>query len=272
MRILKPFVFLVTAAVVATLTACTTVPETGRPQLLLIDPAQETQMGFQAFQEIKRKEPIVKQGAQVKRLRRVGKRIASAVELRHPEKVRHAKWEFVLFKDPNNANAFALPGGKVGVYTGMLPITKNEAGLATVIAHEIAHVIARHGAERMSQSKLVEVGGSVLSGALGGKSQTTHDLVMQAYSLGTQVGIMLPYSRTQESEADHLGLSYMARAGYDPQEAIAFWQRFSEHNREHGDKQPEFLRTHPLDRTRIAQLRRQMPKALQEYRQAKSRR
>lgn len=266
MRILKRFVFLVTAAMVAILAACTTVAETGRWQLLLIDPAQETRLGFQAFQEMKRKEPIVSTGAQVNLLQRVGKRIAAVAP------VPHAQWEFVLFKDPNNPNAFALPGGKVGIYTGLLPITRNEAGLATVIAHEIAHVTARHGAERMSQSVLVDVGGSVLSEALGEGAKATHDMVMQAYSVGTKVGVMLPYSRTQESEADHLGLLYMARAGYDPREAIAFWQRFSDHGRKRGGKPPEFLSTHPLDRTRIARIRDLMPRALQEYQQARSRR
>ena len=144
MRILRPFVFVVTAALVATFAACTKVPETGRSQLLLISPAQETQMGFQAFQGMKRKQPVVSKGAQVKQLQRVGRRIASVVPMPY------AKWEFVLFKDPKNPNAFALPGGKVGIYTGILPITKNEAGLATVVAHEIAHVIARHSAERLS--------------------------------------------------------------------------------------------------------------------------
>lgn len=124
----------------------------------------------------------------------------------------------------------------------------------------------------MSQSVLVDVGGSVLSEALGEGAKATHDMVMQAYSVGTKVGVMLPYSRTQESEADHLGLLYMARAGYDPREAIAFWQRFSDHGRKRGGKPPEFLSTHPLDRTRIARIRDLMPRALQEYQQARSRR
>jgi len=265
MRVMKRFVFLVTAVAVATLTACTTAPETGRSQLILIDPAQETKLGFQAFRAMKRKEPIVTSGSQAKRLQRVGKRIAAVA------KVPHAQWEFVLFKDSDSANALALPGGKVGVYTGILPITKNEAGLATVIAHEIAHVTHRHGAERMSQSMLIDVGGSVLSGALG-QNSATHDMVMQAYSLGTKVGVALPYSRTQELEADHMGLLYMARAGYDPWQAVAFWQRFAEYGRKRGSKPPEFLSTHPVDKTRIAALKRLMPKALQEYKRAKARR
>lgn len=258
MRVMKQFVFLVTAVAVATLTACTTAPETGRPQLILIDPAQETKLGFQAFREMKRKEPIVASGSKVKQLQRVGKRIAAVAQ------VPHAQWEFVLFKDPDSANAFALPGGKVGVYTGILPITKNEAGLATVIAHEIAHVTARHGAERMSQSMLIDVGGSVLSGALG-QNSATRDLVMQAYGLGTTVGVALPYSRKQESEADHMGLLYMARAGYDPRQVLAFRTRFAEHGCKRGGEPTEFLSTHPLDRTRIANLTRLMQKAMEAY-------
>ncbi len=264
MHVSKRFVFLVTAVAVATLTTCTTAPETGHSQLILIDSAQEAKIGFQAFREMKRKEPIITSGSQAKRLQRVGKRIAAVV------KVPRARWEFVLFKDPDSANAFALPGGKVGVYAGILPITKNEAGLAAVIAHEIAHVTVRHGAERISQSMLIDVGGSVLSGALGeGVRGFSHDAIMQAYSLGTTVGIALPYSRAQELEADHVGLLYMARAGYDPQQAVAFWQRFTEHGRKRGSKPFEFLSTHPLDKTRIAALKRLLPKARQQYKQAK---
>ncbi len=188
-------------------------------------------------------------------------------------KVPHARWEFVLFKDPDSANAFALPGGKVEVYTGILPITKNEAGLATVTAHKIVHVTARHGAERMSQSILIDVGGSVLSSALGeGAGGFSHDAIMQVYSLGTTVGVALPYSRTQELEADHVGLLHMARAGYDPQQAVAFWQRFAEYDRKRGSKPLGFLSTHPFDKTRIAALKRLMPKARQQYKQAKARR
>jgi len=259
MHILKISFFLVTVAVVVALTACTTLTETGRLQLILIDSAQESKLGFQAFQEMKYRESIVSAGPQMKQLQRVGKWIAAVAKLPH------AQWEFVLFEDPDNVNAFALPGGKVGIYTGILPITKNGAGLATVIAHEIAHVTARHGAERISHGILVDVGGLVLSSALWNRGQDMHDMVMQAYGLGTQVGIALPYSRTQELEADYVGLLYMARAGYDPRQAIAFWQRFAEYNRKHSGKRLEFLSTHPLDNTRIAALKRLIPEVLQEY-------
>lgn len=265
MRLSNIRVYLSIAVAVVILAACATAPETGRSQLLLISPAQEAQMGFQAFHELKSKKPIVSSGANANQLRRVGKRIAAVAP------IPNAQWEFVMFKDGDSANAFALPGGKVGVFTGILPITKNEAGLATVIAHEIAHVTARHGAERMSQSVLIQVGGTALSAALGTDAGITRDIAMQAYSIGTTVGVALPYSRTQESEADHLGLLYMARAGYDPRQAIAFWRRFEAHGRKHGGKPPEFLSTHPLDNTRIANLERLMPKAMDEYELARSR-
>ena len=263
MRITNTFLCLGTAVAVATLAACATAPETGRSQLLLISPAQEAEMGFQAFAQLKSKEPVVTTGRQADQLQKVGRRIARVAP------VPHARWEFVLFKDGDSANAFALPGGKVGVFTGILPITQNEAGLATVIAHEIAHVTARHGAERMSQSMLVQVGGVALSAAIGTDAGITRDVAMQAYSIGTTVGVALPYSRTQELEADHLGLLYMARAGFDPRQAIAFWRRFQEYGRKKGGKPPEFLSTHPLDSTRIAKLESLLPEALAEYERAR---
>jgi len=249
----------------ALLTACASAPETGRSQLLLISPSEEARMGFQAFQKVKQQTPTSRNRVQSRELQQVGRRIASVAHLPH------AQWEFVLFEDPDNPNAFALPGGKVGIYTGMLPITQNEAGLATVIGHEIAHAVARHGAERMSQSVVVQIGGTALSAALGGQSAAARDLAMQAYGIGTTVGVMLPYSRTQELEADHLGLLYMARAGYDPREAVAFWKRFQAYGSKRGGKPPEFLSTHPLDNRRIAQLQKLMPKALAEYERSKGR-
>jgi metalloendopeptidase OMA1, mitochondrial len=251
-----------------TLTGCATAPETGRSQLLLVDSAQETKLGLQAFQDIKAKTPISRDPKKNAELQSVGQRIARVAKLPN------ARWEFVLFDDPKQANAFALPGGKVGIYTGILPVTQNEAGLATVIGHEIAHAAARHGAERMSQSLAVQVGGGVLSAALGasGYGGVSRDVAMQAYGLGTQVGVLLPYSRTQELEADRIGLLYMARAGFDPREAVAFWQRFQAHNTKRAGGTPEFLSTHPLDNNRIAKLKELLPEALAEYERAKGRR
>ena len=265
MRVSKLGLCLTTAAWATMLTACTTAPETGRSQLLLIGTAEEAQLGLDAFQEIKRKTPIVRDGPQAAQVQRVGWRIAAVAP------VPHAQWELVLFQDADNANAFALPGGKIGVYTGILPIAESDAGLATVIAHEIAHVAARHGAERMSRSLLIELGGLALSTALGTDAGITRSVAMEAYNVGTKVGVALPYSRAKESEADHLGLLYMARAGYDPRQAIAFWQRFADYSRKRRDEPLEFLSTHPLDSARIAELERWMPAAVEEYERATSR-
>jgi predicted Zn-dependent protease len=157
------------------------------------------------------------------------------------------------------------------VYTGILPITKDEAGLATVIGHEVAHATAHHGAERMSQQMVAQLGGSAAGAAVSGKSEATQALVGQAYGVASQVGVLLPFSRKQEAEADYIGLLYMARAGYDPAAAVAFWQRFLEYNRQHGGSQGlSFLRTHPLDEQRIQDLKAELPKARGEYEKAKA--
>lgn len=246
------------------LQACATAPETGRRQLLMVDSAQETQLGLSAFEKKKAGTPISRDQQANAQLQSVGKRIASVVRM--PD----ARWEFVLF-DAKEPNAFALPGGKVGVNTGILPITKDDAGLATVVAHEIGHVSAHHGAERMSQGMAMQVGGALLSVAMAaaGYGGPAQDLATNAYGLVGQVGVLLPYSRVQESEADRIGLLYMARAGYDPREAIAFWQRFQAYNsRRGGGRAPEFLSTHPLDETRINQLKEFLPQALAEYQKA----
>lgn len=248
----------------AGLGGCASAPETGRTQLLLTDSAEEARMGLSAFEAVKRTKPISQDRVEQQRLQAVGSRIATTVDLPN------AQWEFVLF-EADEPNAFALPGGKVGVYTGILPITKNDAGLATVLAHEVAHAAARHGAERMSQGVLVQIGGTALSAALGGYSGLTRNLGMQAYRTGTQLGVLLPYSRTHELEADRIGLIYMARAGYDPREAVAFWKRFGAYNAKRGGGRLEFLSTHPLDDNRIAQLERQMPQALAEYERVSNR-
>lgn len=247
----------------AALCGCATVPETGRRQLLAVDPAAEAEIGLRAFEQTKAQTPISANRKETQRLQLVGKRIASVARLPN------ARWEFVLFES-DEPNAFALPGGKVGVYTGILPITRDDAGLATVVAHEIAHASARHGAERMSHGMAVQLGGAVLSGVLGayGVGGAGSDLAMQAYGLGTQVGVLLPYSRTQELEADRIGLLYMARAGYDPRAAVAFWQRFQAYNARQGGRPPEFLSTHPMDSHRIAALQKFMPQAVAEYRRA----
>jgi len=243
------------------LTACATVPETGRSQLLLVGPDEEAQMGFQEFDKLKKTVPISKDAAANVQLQRVGRRIAGVAPLPN------ARWEFVLFDKPDVPNAFCLPGGKVGIYSGILPITRDDAGLATVIGHEVAHAVARHGAERMSEAMLLQLGGQVLEAATSGQSEVSRAALQQAYGIGSTLSVALPHSRQQELEADHLGLLYMARAGYDPREALAFWKRFADYEKKQGGaKQIEFLSTHPLDDKRIAQIESLLPQAEMEYR------
>lgn len=242
----------------ALLTSCATVPETGRRQLLLVSAAQEMQLGLTEFEKIKANTPISKDPAANAMLQRVGHRIAAVAPLPN------AQWEFVLFES-KEANAFCLPGGKVGVYTGILPITQNEAGMATVLAHEVAHAVARHGGERISEGLLIQFGGAVLSEAMKNNPERARSIVLGAYGIGSALGVVLPHSRRQELEADRLGLLYMARAGYDPREALEFWKRFGQYARQHGGQRIEFLSTHPVDSTRIAQIEQLLPQALAQY-------
>lgn len=242
------------------LSGCLTVPETGRRQVMLISTSQEMQLGLSAFQQMKKETPVSRDPAVNAMVQRVGRRIAAVAELPG------AQWEFVVF-DSKQANAFCLPGGKVGIYTGILPITKDEAGLATVIGHEIAHAVARHGAERVSEGILLQTGGGLLGASLSSADPRTQVLVMTAYGIGAKVGRELPHSRGQESEADHIGLIYMARAGYDPAAAVGFWQRFADHSRSQGGGgTPAFLRTHPLDTVRIQQIQHWLPEAKANFR------
>lgn len=243
---------------------CATVPETGRRQLNFIPGAEEQQLGLSSFDQVKKDTPINRDPAINAMMQRVGRRIAAVAPLPN------AQWEFVVF-DSKEANAFCLPGGKVGVYTGILPITGDDNGLATVLGHEISHAVAHHGAERMSEALVIQGGGSLLGAALSGADPRWQSAAMLAYGVGAQVGRELPHSRAQESEADHLGLIYMARAGYDPAGAVAFWRRFADYNRQHGGSQGlAFLRTHPLDEKRIQQLNQWLPEAGQEYARSKA--
>jgi predicted Zn-dependent protease len=238
---------------------CSTVPETGRSQLNLIPATQEVQLGIASFDKMKKEMKVSQDGGLKALVQKVGRRIAAVAPLEN------AQWEFVVF-DSKEANAFCLPSGKVGVYTGIFQIARDEAGLATVIGHEVAHAVARHGTERLSQALLLEAGGSFLGAAFGDSSPRAQAATATVYGLGTQLGLALPHSRMQESEADELGLIYMARAGYDPEAAVGFWERFAAYNQSMGGQTPWFLRTHPLDAKRIQQLRDWMPRAKQEYR------
>lgn len=239
-------------------TSCATVPETGRRQLNLMSSGEEMQLGFSAFEEIKANTPRSTDRAAQAMVEQVGQRISSVANLPG------AQWEFILFES-EEPNAFCLPGGKVGVYTGILPITQDEAGLATVMSHEVAHAVARHGAERISEAMLVQLGAGALAIGLHEEDATTAALIFAAYGIGTTVGRSLPHSRKQESEADYIGLLYMARSGYNPEAALGFWQRFAAYNDAKGGSPVWFLSTHPLDKKRIEQIRKWLPEATREY-------
>ena len=215
------------------------------------------ELGISEFEKMKQSTPVSHDPQMNELVQRVGRKIAAAAN----EDLPNAQWEFVVFDD-NQANAFCLPGGKVGVFKGILPITKDEGGLATVIGHEVAHAAARHGAERMSQALAAQTGGQLLGVALSSADPRVQSLFALAYPIGAQVGVLLPYGRKQESEADRIGLTYMARAGYNPEDAVAFWQRFAAFNESKGGKGgPAFLRTHPVDEVRIEQIQEWLPEA-----------
>lgn len=237
--------------------SCATVPYTHRSQLLLVSESEEAKLGAAAYEEILKKSRIDRDPQINAVVRAVGERIARAVN--KPE----YQWEFTVIDDPKQVNAFALPGGKVAVYTGLLPVAKDEAGLAVVMGHEVAHVLARHGAERMSQGLLLQIGAVGLSVALGGSSPATRDAIFQAYGLGAQVGVLLPFSRSQEAEADHIGMILMARSGYDPAAALDLWKRMEA--KTGGKGPPEFLSTHPSYQTRQQNIEEWLPEARSYY-------
>lgn len=240
--------------------ACETVTVTGRRQLQLISAGEEMQLGLTTFQQILQRSRVSTDPALNALVTRVGSRIAAVAE--RPD----FEWEYRVIED-KQANAFALPGGKIGVYTGILPITRDEAGLAAVLAHEVAHVTARHGGERLSQQLAAQVGVSALgivAGVATGDPGATR-LAAAAFGLGAQYGVLMPFSRAQESEADRIGLIYMAKAGYDPRAARDLWIRMAEASR-NGTRPPEFLSTHPSEETRIKQIEGWLPEALEHYR------
>jgi predicted Zn-dependent protease len=239
------------------LAGCTTVPVTGRHELNFVSADQEMALGLSSFDQLKKDTPINHDPVVNEQVQRVGKRIAEVASKDLPG----AQWEFVVFES-KEANAFCLPGGKVGVYTGLLPITKTDAGLATVLGHEIGHAVAHHGASRMSEQEASQVVGQMLNSGMSTSDSKVQALVSTAYGVTSKVAVELPYSRLQESEADHIGIVYMARAGYDPKEAVAFWQRFSEFNQAQGGSSTlSLLRTHPVDEVRIKQLQGWLPEA-----------
>jgi predicted Zn-dependent protease len=249
------------------LVSCQTVPITERRQLSLIPTETILPMSSAQYNDFLAKNKAIENTPEAEMVKRAGSRIARAVEQYFAQNNLSAElkgyaWEFKLIED-KTANAWAMPGGKVAVYTGILPIAQDETGLAVVMGHEIAHAVANHGDERMSQGLLAQMGGMALSAALAQKPRETNDLFMAAYGLGAQVGVLLPFSRVQESEADHLGLVFMAMAGYDPQSAVAFWERMAAAKQ--GAAPPEFLSTHPADEKRIRKIKELLPDAMKYY-------
>jgi predicted Zn-dependent protease len=262
----KQFVYLLSISLF--LFSCQTVPITGRQQLSLIPSEEILSVSFQSYSEYLSKNTIITDTEDARMVKRVGLRIQNAVEQYFSEhnmrnQLQGYKWEFNLIAD-KSINAWCMPGGKVAVYTGILPIAKNETGIAVVMGHEISHAVAKHGDERMSQGLITQMGGMLLAEALSQKPEETANLYMAAYGIGAQVGVLLPYSRLHESEADRLGLIFMAMAGYDPREAVDFWQRMSKEKQ--GTSPPEFLSTHPADATRIRNIEQLIPEALTYYR------
>lgn len=242
---------------------CSTVPLTGRKQLAFIPSSQINSLAAQNYQEVLKESKISNNQQQVEMIRRVGNRIVAAVEKyltieNQMDVIDGFKWEFNLIES-EQVNAWCMPGGKVAFYTGIMPICKDDNGVAVVMSHEIAHAIAQHGNERMSQELTSQMGGVALAVALQDQPAQTQALAMTAFGVGSQVGVLLPFSRTHESEADKMGLYFMTLAGYDPYEAPRFWERM---NAGAGGSPPEFLSTHPNPSTRIANMEKWIPEAL----------
>lgn len=256
---------IITAAL-ALFLACSTVPVTGRRQLNIIPDSELNSMSFSQYDEFIKAHKLSDNAEQTATVKRVGEKIQGAVTQYMTDQGMSARlkgyaWEFNLVED-SLVNAWCMPGGKVVVYTGILPYTQNESGLAVVMGHEIAHAIAEHGNERMSQGLIAQFGGIALAKALENKPEQTQNLFLTAFGVGAQIGVLLPYSRLQESEADHLGLIFMAMAGYDPNGAVAFWERMASGG---GGGTPEFLSTHPSDQTRINNIKALIPEVMKYY-------
>jgi len=248
------------------LTACSTVPLTGRKQLNLIPASEMNAMSVQQYRQVLAESTLSSDPQATAMVKRVGARIQGAVEryfqqIGQPRQLDGYAWEFSLIES-DEVNAWCMPGGKVAFYTGILPVCRDDTGVAVVMGHEVAHAVARHGGERMSQEMAVQLGDVALSEALQNKPQQTQAIYMTAFAIGAEYGALLPYSRTHESEADHMGLIFMAMAGYDPREAPMFWERMSAGS---GAAPPEFMSTHPSGATRIRQLNEWMPEALGYY-------
>ncbi|HET58693.1 MAG TPA: M48 family peptidase [Deltaproteobacteria bacterium] len=263
----QTFRIIVISAIAALLASCTTTPVTGRTQLRLVGSSAMLSMSQQQYDQVLHENELSTDVEATAMVKRVGTNIQRSVERYFVERgmkreLDDYEWEFNLIKS-DEVNAWCMPGGKIAVYTGILPVTKDENGLAVVIAHEVGHAVAGHGAERMSHMLAAQLGGIALSVAMADRPDSTQQLWMTVFGLGAQVGFILPYSRVQEYEADHLGLVFMAMAGYDPEGAIEFWQRLAAEKK--GSSPPAFLSTHPTDASRIQRIRSLMPETRRYY-------
>jgi predicted Zn-dependent protease len=238
---------------------CQQVPVTNRSQLLVTSMEKENEMGLSAYQEILKEEPVTKNEKATEMVRRVGQRIADVAN--QPD----FKWEFNVIESETQ-NAFCLPGGKVAVYTGILPICESEAGLAVVMSHEVAHAIARHGGERMTYQTAQNMGKQAVGYFTKQQEEQKKQMILTAYGAAAEYGVILPYSRKHELEADHIGILLMAKAGYDPSEAPVFWERFA--GSKQGAAPMEWMSTHPSDATRASALRALIPEAMKNYENA----
>ncbi|MGI4737399.1 MAG: M48 family metallopeptidase [Janthinobacterium lividum] len=258
------------AASLALAAGCATVPITGRRQLSLVPESEMNSLAVTQYKQTLGTAKLSTNAAEVAQVRRVGQRIQAAVEQYFRQQGQSSQldgyqWEFNLINDPKTVNAWCMPGGKVVVYSGILPLTRDDTGLAVVLGHEISHAVARHGAERMSDQLVAQGLSTALSTALSQNATATNNIFLSAVGAGSQVGsqvAMLAFSRRQESEADHLGLIFMAMAGYNPAAALPFWQRMAAQSQ---NSTPEFLSDHPADATRIADLQRLLPEAQKYY-------
>lgn len=262
---MKKITFL--AACILFLSGCSSVPLTGRKQILLVNDQDVLSSSLSQYQEFMKTAPRSTNGTQAAMVTRVGKRIAAATEqyLRNnglASEITNFKWEFNLVRD-NQVNAFCMPGGKIVVYEGLMKLVGSDDELAVVLGHEVAHAVAKHSNERMSQQMLAQYGAQVLGGVLSEKSAAVQEIAGQVYGLGAQYGVMLPFSRKHETEADKMGLVFMAMAGYNPDKAITFWQKMAQNSG--GQQVPEFMSTHPSDASRISTIQKALPEIKKKF-------
>ncbi len=261
--IMKKHSILLGICTLGLLFSCATNPITGKKTLNFVSNSELFPSSFQQYGTFLKENKVISGTADANKVEKVGEKIKVAAEkylasLGQTEYLKDYRWEYKLVES-KDVNAWCMPGGKIVVYSGILPITKDEAGLATVIGHEVSHALANHGAQRMSAAQVQNIGAVGVSLATGGKSEEKRQMWQQYYGLGSQLGVMLPFSRSHESEADKIGLTLMAIAGYNPEQAIDFWMRMAANA--DGQGQPEFLSTHPSDATRIADLKAMVPEA-----------